>query len=394
MPPERPYIDLVSDHSKHPDDEQLLQREQVARTLCQLGNYRVILETFAQSQYRALLDEQIARLRSDSVIQQQLLDIKEHLTPAHWEMLTLLELFDSETFQHSIRTYQSINGKLKSTQPIGEYIHTEIDKEGVSRETLLIAALLHDIGKIGLPLKDIILNNTLTDQEWQIHYRLFLCQTKQCSPEEAMNQANEDLALGATQNLRAKDMVPLSYCLTPEQCTALKQSHINPDHTLGQIINIHQDISGAIAEHYGQDTNFIALVANHHERVLSKEEPLPVSTSAIRIATIIHFADVLDAIHANRSYKKGSPFLTTLSILIHQSHDGFIDPILTRLWITDDMQTFYTSQDAYFEALPSAIDHEHADDPDYNDKAKAAIIAKERASLNQINAFLTTASPA
>ncbi|MBP6889770.1 MAG: HD domain-containing protein [Candidatus Moranbacteria bacterium] len=390
MPPEQPFISTEAPISQQEKvhSEPALEREQQARILCQIGNHHAILESFKTSENRLLLEESILRLQSNPTIREQLSDIIPALAPAHWEMLTLLELFDIETFEHCIRTYQILERKLKSTHPVGNFLRAELEKEGVQRETLTIAALLHDVGKIGIPFKDLILNNSLTDSQWHRLCINHFCSLDHCSPEHAEATINEKLASGTEHNLREKDLVPFSLCLTPEQQARLGQSGIDSDQTLGEIINAHQDFSGEIAKAYGLDDTFIALVSNHHERPLNTEDILPVSKSALRIATILRFADVFDAIHSARSYKKGNPFLTTIAILIQKSRDGFIDPKLAFLWIDEDMRIFETSKENYFQMLPEAIDHEHIDEIEYSPATREAIIQKEHTSLQIICTFL------
>lgn len=389
MPPERPFIEREPLHIEdHSSDEHVLDRERRARTLCQSGNHQAIFENFQNPENRPLLQEQILRLQSDTHIREKLSDIIPALSPAHWEMLTLLELFDTETFHHCIRTYQIVERKLESTHPVGELLRSELKREGIPETTLAIAALLHDVGKIGIPLKDLVLNNSLTDSEWHRFCVDHFCSQDQCSEEQAEATLALKLTAGAPHNLREKDLVPFSYCLTSEQRDLLVRSGINPDQTLGEIINTHQDFSGEIARAYGLDDTFIALVSNHHERSLNEEESYPVSQSALRIATILRFADVFDAIHSARTYKKGNPFLTTIAILIRKSHDGFIDPRLAHLWIDEDMRIFEASQEDYFHILPEAIDREHAGEADYSPEIREVIVTKEKEALQTIHEFL------
>lgn len=397
MPPEQPYI--TPPEPKLPEPvafkqvplaaAEQIEEEERARRICQLGDYTAILTTFHQPENQPLLEKQIGRLQSNPRIREALAPLDDALSPQHWEMLTLIFLFDTETFEHCLRTYQIVERKLQSQHPISHFLKTELKQEGVTQETLAIAALLHDVGKIGIPLKDIILNNTLTDAEWHTLCVSF-CREAHQHPSDTDAEAHVQHLLqeGSTHNLREKDLVPFAYCLTPEQCELLKKSHINPELPLGKILDQHQDFSGDIARAYGLDETFIALVSNHHERPLDATEPLPVSQSALRIATIIRFADVFDAIHSHRAYKKGNPFLTTIAILIQKSHDGFIDPMLARLWIDEDMLTFEASREHYFSILPEAIDQEHADDPHYSVGVRENIIRKERAALTLIQTFL------
>lgn len=387
MPPEQPFYTHESPTSEY-HDVLAAQRENEARALCQIGNHNAILQLFREPENRTLLDEQINRVRVDPFVQEKLTAIIPDLSPAHWEMLTLLELFDIETFRHCIRTYQIVKQKLDSPNPVGTFLRTELEKESIPPTTLAIAALLHDIGKIGIPLKELTLNNSLTDREWHQLCIKHFCEQDQCDTTQAETTIHEKLTSGAAHNLREKDLIPFSRCLTLEQRGLLSQSGIDPEQTLGKIMNVHQDFSGAITKAYGLDDTFITLVSNHHERPLDTPEPYPISQSALRIAAILRFADVFDAIHSTRAYKKGNPFLTTIAILIQKTHDGFIDPRLTHLWINEDMEIFTASQEEYFRILPEAIDREHTDEVGYSEQTRNSILEKEHAALRTILQFL------
>lgn len=315
--------------------------ENEARDLCQSGDYGRILETFSLPENEDRLREQTARLRHEYA--DRLRAASTHLEEHDWEMLTILELFDKETFEHCLRTYETAHHKIHSLGPVGEYLRKHIDTEGLSPWDIELACLLHDMGKIALVPKNLILNNLLADREWHALFESF-CHGS-LSPEEAGTKIRAyDERLATNPGLREKDITPLAVCLTEEERATLEAAGIDTDLPLGKLIEKHQDISVDIVERYYDKPELLGLIGNHHERPLATDERTPVSQSAVRLSSVIdalRIADIYDAYHSSRPYNPaGHPTLSTLAFLIDKAEDGFVDTELTRLWIQDDIRRF------------------------------------------------------
>jgi HD-GYP domain-containing protein (c-di-GMP phosphodiesterase class II) len=309
-----------------------------ARLICQAGDYATILQEFSLPENTALWEEQRTRVKKEGeahTLRDATLSLHEH----DWEMLTILELFDRSTYEHCLRTYAIAKQKIESRGEVGAYLRQKIAKEGLTPWDIEHACLLHDIGKIALTPKDLILNNTLTNEEW---HELFaeLCHSAQGGHETL---ATYEETLATRPELREKDLTPLRVALTEEQATALQKNGINVSLPLGDIIAKHQDISVAIVGRYYKNTTLLELIGNHHEKTLSFRETRPIAQSAVRVASLIdtlRLADVFDAFHSARPYKKGEGIFSTLALLSDRAQTGFVDEYLVFLWIKDELTHF------------------------------------------------------
>ncbi len=84
-----------------------------------------------------------------------------------WKVLTILNLYDRATLEHSLRTFaitkdiatKSLRGPHEENIVLSDYLH----EANLSLRELLLASLGHDIGKTKLPVE--ILHNSLTNEE-------------------------------------------------------------------------------------------------------------------------------------------------------------------------------------------------------------------------------------
>ena len=101
-------LEIISHEPK--DGRKEASREELARGVCQLGNYEAILDAFSQEEHAGLFEEAIERTKKQS--EKTLGEASRLLVDGDWEMLTILELFDHETFEHCLRTYQIAHQKI------------------------------------------------------------------------------------------------------------------------------------------------------------------------------------------------------------------------------------------------------------------------------------------
>lgn len=325
---------------KNPETEPYSERKSQAELICQSGNYETILKQFALPENSGLLEGQIARVRAESR-RYNLHTASDQLHEHDWEMLTILELFDHTTFEHCVRTYTIAKEKIESPGPVGIYLRQHIETEGLTPWDIEVACLLHDMGKITLTPKNILLNNPLSDAEWHGLFTQF-CQNS--FPPEKTEQEIQTYQRKLTENplLREKDITPLTLGLTPEEKILLTTQGIDSTLPLGVIVAKHQDESATIARrYYPADSPIIDLINNHHERQLTETERTPLSKSVIRLSSLIatlRLADTYDAYRSVRSYKSTSSHFSALAFLITQAEYGIVDRALTRLWIEDDLK--------------------------------------------------------
>lgn len=339
-PTERPTTAVTLPIEKFTDIEAAeteAKRESLARFIAEQGSYDAILNTFAQRENQGMLAEQIDRLKSEHS-EGRLRDAREHLSPHDWEMLTILELFDTATFEHVLRTYESLHEKLSSHQPIGILLRERLAQDGISAWDLELAALLHDMGKIAMIPKQYILQNSLKDEEWRALFEQS-CQ-ENYSPEIAA-QMTRDLEdrLAANGRLREKDVVPLTIGLSPADRERAEAAGIDTNLPLGKVMEAHQDISADIAGRYHAGSPLLELVKNHHER--SDGTGAQAMRSTINL---LRTADIYDAYHNKRYYKNEQSLIDTLAFLVDECKYGFIDRELAQAWIRSDLQKIDTAQ--------------------------------------------------
>ena len=325
-----------------PERQEQQERESTAAEICQLGDYTKILETFALPENAGLLESQLVILKN-RYGSSRLTEASRHLERHDWEMLTILELFDHTTFEHCLRTYETAHQKITSSEAVGTYLRTHIAEEGFTPWDIELACLLHDMGKIALTPKDLILNNVLKNQEWHALFEGF-CKNNLEPADAAAKIALYNETLATHPELREKDITPLSIVLTAAERERLETLGIDTHLPLGKIIAKHQDISVDIAKRHYPESAILALIGNHHERSLAPDEPYPVSQSAVRISSIVgalRIADIFDAFHRARPYKGENAIMITLAFLVQKTQDGgFIPDPLTRLWIDADLKKF------------------------------------------------------
>lgn len=333
-----------------PESPERNEREKNAAALCQLGDYEKILEAFALPENTGLLEEQIDLLRN-RYASSRLGEASEHLQAHDWEMLAILRLFDHTTFEHCLRTYETAHQKINSPEAVGIYLRASIEKEGFTPWDIELACLLHDMGKIALIPKDLILNNILENDEWHALFESF-CKGS-LAPEDAKAKiAVYDDMLASHPKLREKDITPFFVSLKPAEWERLEAAGIDTGLPLGKIIERHQDISVDIAERYYSESAVLELIGNHHERPLASDEPHPVAQSAVRLSFIVNalrIADLFDAFRHSRPYKDEQTPLATLAFLTKKADEGFIDDELTSLWIEEELKEF--DVEAYLENL-------------------------------------------
>lgn len=293
----------------------LLEEERRARAICACGDYTMMRSAIESE---SLFESQRNRIIS---IYGERLERIDFLSKDDWEMLVILELYDTETFDHSLRVFETVQEKLESRHYVGIFLRQHLEKEGVGKEDLLRAALLHDIGKVLIPKE--VLNDATTDEEWMLLAQTLL------RPDQ---YAETERRLDEDPSLRYKDVIPFSCAIPKESAALLRARGVDPDQPLGAIVGRHAYDSGVILRSYGKAFHRAAeIAASHHDNPIDTD-PHPISLSSLRASWILRAADLLDAIRNPRTYKGGRSLDYALEIIDLEASRGFIDPKVAALF--------------------------------------------------------------
>jgi len=138
-------LEYAPAESKPEQMEKRIAAQEIARG----GDFENIL---VELEDKKLLDEQTTRFHETYDAD---LKLATFLTPDDWKALTVLELYDTGTFLHSLETYRIAKKMMEKTFIFGNTkieLATMIRQENrVSLEQFYRACLLHDIGKVEVP---------------------------------------------------------------------------------------------------------------------------------------------------------------------------------------------------------------------------------------------------
>ena len=280
-----------------------------------------------------------------------------------WDMLAILDLYDSATFEHSLRTFDIAHDMVTKTLigPRGESIRLQIfiQHEGVSLHQFLRAALFHDIGKVAIPRE--VINNDFTDSDMDAlllrmaHngrageiFSLIGC-------EHDRDFRDEDvLAKMHSAGYRAVDLVPIDEAFPqdqyPEIINAIDARGFSRKQTLKSIIQHHESETANIL---GDDT-VVADLAGHHHNYAHERSKRRISIDTLKMSTkidefalmhLLTIADETDALRSARSYKEGLSDLDILAELIHDAETGHLNKAIVYLWISNEYPEYQAKKD-------------------------------------------------
>lgn len=331
-------------------EKSTLVKNPEATKISQQGNYFKILEELKE---KNILETEIENVKK---ICHEKIHSTEFFTSKDYEILTLVYLFDTETFYHELATGLQIDEKLfKSLKIPGtdkSIILSEIIKsEGYDINEFRRGCYHHDTGKIEIP--KFILNNNFTLEKWaQILIELptpikdkIISENIEQIPKRISNNPQELREYLIQNHINAKNFIPVEYILSDEEKQELINRGISSSLTHPQIMDKHSISSTEILNHYGFKNE--AELANSHHISLkdSVDEPLekqPASTSSLRIsntiASILKLADIEEALKTHRIYRAHElTFLEVLSSIINDAQNGHLDPFITKCWVSDEL---------------------------------------------------------
>lgn len=326
-------------------------REEEAREIAQLCNYEEIKKTLEQ---KDLLESQIERVKKKYENKFEKSDFAPDLETedrkwdALWEVLTALELYDEGTAEHCVGTYVIAKEKInKVFSVLGKKIILSelIKEEGLDLARFYLACAIHDIGKIEIP--SAVLNNKISRNEWglllndmikenkmtdEMYQKLGLNPEEEHTEEEILNRMSE-------KNIYPNMIVPFRMGANAEEIEQTEESGFSTEQSLKDIIQEHATRSGNIMRSKGFPK--VASVVEQHHKETKTVESFPVSVATLEVshnlATIIHLADVEDALKKARSYKPEFTKLKVLAKLIDEIKDPGKSLVqeISYLWIKD-----------------------------------------------------------
>ncbi len=270
---------------------------------------------------RSLEDEELLGREVERVKQNDdyaFLHSEAWMREREWRLFTCIELYDHTTAHHCFNTFVLLKEKLDgilqgvNDTPVRLLEIIRHNDAPVLRETLLRAALLHDIGKLALPR--------------------FLI-------ESTTANRNDTLAT-AFPNVREQRV--------------LVASGFSPEETFFDALKIHERKGAIFLENLGFAEE-ATLAGSHHN--YDRKTPdtndardvlrLGATESGLVLGDLIHLADVEEALTSNeRTYKKSMPLIMALAILTKDaSGDNIkVSPFLTYLWVKNELAELLKSK--------------------------------------------------
>jgi len=335
-----------------------LAQELEARSIAKSGDYAEIVRLLEE---KKLLEEQMRRVKEGMGEEAGEFSF---LSPEEWKILTVMELFDKSIFEHGVNTYKIAKGKVEKVLENGIVLARLIEKEGVSLDSFYRACLLHDVGKIEIP--SFLIHNTLTERDWLMRLSELACDNEDEDIRRMLSEnadmkegdfANVENLRGALERVhaRAVEFVPVKTALSFEEVTELMERGFSPDEPLLKIMEEHEKASERILSEAGLIIEG-KLAGEHHnyDKKESDELNMPTSRTSLKIssslASVMHLADVQEALTKKRPYKENFSKLRMLAILAEQSMDGYIDQYVAYLWIHDELESLTDEEKNIYNA--------------------------------------------
>lgn len=287
---------------------------------------------------------------------EQELSEAKFLTSADWKMLSILWLYDPETAAHSVQTYRIARERIDRPIELKEHdivinLAEEFSREGVNEEVFLRACLLHDIGKLSIPIE--VLTNHITDSECaDILYENYgsledaVRNALSYAPSQELPESAEALLQALhSVHIRPKALVPMRLLLSPGQeesvARGLARHGLTLDDSLLTIMQIHDGYSRSILLEQGLQVESALAGAHHRHREEYSPTPYKITIGTLQVsvdlADIIHLVDVTQAMESRRYYKYPGSNIKVLAVLVEHAMDDLVDPLLTYLWVADEM---------------------------------------------------------
>ena len=282
-------------------------------------------------------------------INQLPLEIGEILGLEERKYLTILGQKDETTLAHSLGVSEIAHEQLSEFKE-------DLDKEGISPETFIRAAALHDVGKLSLP--DCVLKGTMTWKDFEDKFFALrktdpdfinqrLQQADRISSEQNVEDLNDEQMRGLGLNYR--DFVSLQQCFAddPASLQEIRAYGLNSEvMSFMDALRIHEKKSTEIIKQTDiPDKEQIAeLAGSHHHYTKEAGEQFSRAKEVLRVSVLaselLHLADVYHAIKQPRSYKKLHSEVEALHIIMNEAKQGVFQLDIVKRWIKHMLEVF------------------------------------------------------
>ncbi len=267
-------------------------------------------------------------------------EIQGVIGPEEERILSVLHHKYEITFDHSFAVAEIANKQY-------EEFEKELEEASVSRDSYLRAALLHDVGKLGMP--DPILKSSLSNRNFHdifMHHKdnepAFIN-----SKLSTNGKTVEDLSNGDIEQLDYRDFVSLSQCYEGDEpaLDEIRKFGIDPDTTsFMDALKMHERLSEQIVKNMDiPDKDVVAgIVGSHHHYSRKDDEVQGFPKDIIRISVtaseLLHLADVYQAIVQQREYDE-HPYsqIDALNIIMEQTEKGVFPADIAKRWMKQMM---------------------------------------------------------
>ncbi|HCJ45916.1 MAG: HD domain-containing protein [Candidatus Moranbacteria bacterium] len=309
------------------------------------SGFEAILQTLQKDP--EVLKQKIERLKSLPDYDGILGKLSPFLSEVHWEMLTVLESYDTTTFNHSLRVTNFVHTIATGSGATEAYLESRIATEKSSFEKLYTASLFHDIGKTAIPKH--ILHDDHSRREWgkraniwaETHGNAHHFNQQKLETLDEVELDNYFMQIHTISKSDPLNIVPIETFFDESDLLLLREHGISPHDTFRKVLECHEKATNAIL--LSRKIMYIAAdIASHHhdyERKPIQLEHYKTETSALRLGfelSLLRSMDVFDALtSSDRSYKTPYHPLLALEILIKEAEAEFTEQELTKHVVSD-----------------------------------------------------------
>lgn len=304
------------------------------------GNYATIIETLRE---RDLLEKEKSRVEREYELHEI-----PFLTERDREMFTVLDLYDPSTAHHCLETYRIARGKIeKEIIPDVSFARLLEKHEEVTTDQFYRACLFHDIGKVEVPRA--VIRHRMDEGHMLecMHHVFHMLYHDGKIPawldlKEDATDLEIDEAFTKQHSLRCIHLVAARELLSPEELSEVERFGYTGDETLMDIIKTHEMRSGKILESAGYPIESQLASLHHNYGKKTPEHPIAVSVlhMSVDLADMLHIADIVQALSAERSYKKAFSIPKAMHIIAEHAQEGRISLLAAYLWLVDELRVY------------------------------------------------------